>query len=165
MNEKLRNAMDPAYHASGSFHAIDYGKLELRTLALARQKQLVDKWRAFLALEPNELNEQDPELVEDAQHEATSPEWTGGPVAAFAPDVCEEFRAISKLLGKLHRSNPIGWAKTYQGAPLLFRLGCDFGEAVETVNEDESEPEARIEAMNKARALWFAIATLAPDAK
>ena len=155
----LRDQMDPAWHP------IDYNKLEMRTLARARQAQLVDKWRAFLALEPNELNEQDPEMLEDVQHEATSPDWTGGPVAAFAPDLCEGFRAISKTLGKLHRSDPIGWDKTYQGAPMLFRLGCDFGEAVEIMNEDEATPGQRTEAMARARALWFAIATLAGDAK
>jgi len=145
-------------------HIIDQGRLELRTLAAARQAQLVDRWRAFLALELDELDEQDPELLETVLVGAIDPDWTGGPVAAFAPGSCEGFRAISRTLGKLHREDRAAWTVAYAQVPPLFRLGCDFGDAVEIILDADAEPEARTEAMSRARALWFAIATLAGDA-
>jgi hypothetical protein len=147
--------MDPAWHP------IDYNKLELRTLALARCALLVTSWREFLAAEPGTL---DIETMEDFVGDALSPDWSAGPVAALAPDSCEEFRAISKTLGKLWSEDREAHAKAYEAAPLLFRLGCDFSEAVETMDDEDMDEDEVLDALQKARMVWFKIATAAKDA-
>ena len=130
------------------------------------KQETIARWHAFLALEPHELDEQDPELLEKVEHAGNNADWIGGPVEALYPQFVEEFRLISKRLGALYNAkDEPGRLADYRHAPLLFRLGCDFGEAVEKVCDADASMEDRTDAMGKARGLWFALATLGPDSK
>ena len=157
----LRDRMDPAWHP------IDYGKLELRTLALARQRQLVTRWRLFLGTDPATLT---PDELEQAEADTNSPKWDADPVAALAPHVCEGFREISEGLAKayradLHQQGRPEWDAAWALVPPLFKAGCAFGEAVEKMREaqDEDDETGMVDALNEARGAYFFIATLAED--
>ena len=152
----IRDLTDP------SFHPIDYRKLEMRTLARARQAQLVTRWRKFLAANPHELTADE---LESAEADGYSPDWIADPVAAFAPHVCEGFREISANLARLYQEDRDEWAAYYKTTPPLFRAGCSFGESVEAMREaaEEGRPGALVDHMNQARGAYFFIATLAED--
>ncbi len=153
----IRDLTDP------SFHPIDYRKLEMRTLARARQASLVQRWRKFLAANPHELTADE---LESAEADAYSPDWIADPVSALDPDRCEEFRAISKELARLYTEDRDAWAQAYRDAPPLFRAACSFGESIEAMREaaEEDRPGALVDHLNQARGAWFFIATLAGDA-
>jgi len=157
----IRDLTDP------SWHPINYKKLELRTLALARQRQLVTRWRLFLGTDPATLT---PDELEQAEADTNSPKWDADPVAALAPHVCEGFREISAALAKAYRAD-LGdptraeWNAVWAHVPPLFKAGCAFGEAVERMREaqDEDSETGMVDALNEARGAYFVIATLAED--
>jgi len=155
--DDLRNKMDPAYHA------IDYRKLELATLARSRQALLVHRWNKYLAANPHELTTDE---LEQAEADGNSSEWIADPVSALAPHCCEGFREITKLLGETLRiDGTAAWDAAYHRTPPLFRAACDFGTSLENMREaaEEGRPGALVDHMNQARAAYLKIATLAKD--
>ena len=84
---------------------------------------------------------------------------------ALVPGVAEEFRAISERLGNLYQSNPGAWKRLYDNTRPLFKVGCDFGEALEALQEAREvlDVDAEREAMDKARGIWAVMETYAQD--
>lgn len=139
----------------------DLTKEEKHMIRDKKATALLARWSAFLKADPRTHT---PEEMEDCVGDAVNATWEAGPIAALAPHLCEEFRAISKRLGDLNRVDKDAQAVAYRAAPLMFRLGCDFGDAVEAMDqEDMDSPEVQ-GALNLARGVWFVIATLAEDA-
>lgn len=119
----------------------------------------VQRWRAFLDADPTSFTDDE---LEDFVGDAVSAEWKGGPVEALVPDVCEEFRAVSKRLGRLHGSNPIGYAKAWNATRALFKAGCAFGDALERLEEAATDEDKRA-AHAEARGVWAVVACFAGD--
>lgn len=123
--------------------------------------KLLKRWRAFLAADPTT---HDGEAIADALADAISAEWNADPVAAFAPDVCAEYRVISKGLATIYRDKDKTWYDEAWGdTSALFKAGCAFGDAMQKLWEALEDPqeEAEREAMEGCRVAFMVIAGLA----
>jgi len=126
-------------------------------------------WLDFLTADPTTLSD---DAIDQACADGYSPEWSACPVAALAPQVCEDFRRISTILANayradLSRAHNVEWERAYKTTPPLFKAACALGEALEKLQDARTErlgEDAERDAMQEARAAWTFVATLAGDA-
>jgi len=98
----------------------------------AMNMQLIIQWQKFLAIDPIEHSDS---YIDVMAGKAMSADWKGGPVEALVPGVAEEFCAVSERLGRLYDTDREQWQRVYDATRSLFKAGCDFGEALEALQE------------------------------
>lgn len=123
---------------------------------------LIVQWREFLAADPTEHSD---DLIYKMVCDAMSCNWEGGPVEALVPGVADEFCAVSERLGQLYDTDREKWQRVYDATRPLFKAGCDFGEALEALQEAREvlDVDAERNAMAKARGIWAVMETYAQD--